>query len=86
LIFVMIRCFRELFQIVLFEIQVDGIAESRSDRSIGPVGDAQYIQIRVILSFVFVELQRIRRNLHRQIHARGIRRGVEIGHLERPLD
>src|SRR2546430_7376030 len=63
LIFIAIRRLREFFPVVFLQVQIDGVAESRSDRPICPVGDTQHVQVGVILSLFFVELKCIRWDL-----------------------
>src|SRR6266481_4744969 len=86
LVFVVIRCPGEVLPFILLEVHVHGVAKSRADGPIRPVSDAQDVQVRVILSFFLVELDRIRGKLHRQVHARRIRRGIKVRCLERSMN
>ncbi len=86
LVLIAVRNLGELFPLVLFQIEINGIAEARAHRTIRFVGHPQNIHVGAILAFFFVEVQRFRGNLHRQIHARHIRRGVEIGRPQRAMN
>src|SRR5579885_1051604 len=86
LIFIVVGRFLERFQFVLFEFEIDRIAEFRADAAIGPVRDSKDVDVRAILAFFLLEFQRFGRNLHREVDARDIRRGIEIGRLQRAVD
>src|SRR5260370_909718 len=60
LILIAIRQFGEFFPLILLQVQVDGIAEPCADRAVRLVGNAQHVQVGVILSLVLVELKCIR--------------------------
>ena len=82
LILIVVRFFLKRFPIVFLEIEIDRVAESCADGAVGLVRDAEHVDRRVILAFFFVELQRVGRNFHRQIHARDVGSGIEIRRLD----
>ena len=85
LIFVVHGRLRELLPFLFFEIHVELVAEARGYRTIRPVGDAENIDVRVIFSLAPGKFDGRGRNLHGQIDAGFVGRGVEEGRLHRPF-
>ncbi len=86
LILVVQRMLFELLHLLLvLEHQFHGVAESSGHRTIRPVCDAKHIDHAAQFSLFLVELHRLGRDLHRDVHTRDVSRGVEKGRLHGSL-
>src|SRR5579872_1526268 len=72
-----------LYFLLAVEIEIYGVAEACRNRSVGFVGDAEYVDRRMLLAFHFFKLHGIRRNADSKIHPGGVRRSVEEWRLHR---
>src|SRR6266478_5214170 len=59
------------------EVKIDGVAEAGSYRAIGFVGNAKNVNFGMLLAFFLLEPDGVGRNLHREVHARGVSRLVK---------
>src|ERR1035441_1311647 len=69
--------FLPMATLLVFEIQLDQIAETRAHGAIRLVSDAEHVHARVHFAFHLLELDGLRRNLNGDGNARRIRPGVE---------
>ncbi len=80
---VMQRTLLEILDLLLiFHIEFDSVAEAGAHRAIAFIGDPQDVDFGVLLAFYLGELDGVRGDIERDIDARGVGSGEEIGEVQ----